>query len=454
MSDITELRQKYPVFSYDSYSWKIEMGNFHAAWNFVSGDRQFHPTIDIQLDKQVSLLDKSAIDTLVFSLGLAEIFSYWKATLSPTIIIKAGNLSQEQLTWWDKLNRNGMGQFFYENQIEDFVGSYHWESNSSKNHPSFDSHGSENTNLIMLGGGKDSAVSAQLLQERNITLTGFALNPTQAVSRLTQVLPFKHLISATRVIDPALLQLNHQGSPNGHVPFSAYLAFLATLVAYLHGFTSIIVSNEGSAEEENITYLGHKINHQYSKTLEFEHDFQTYLTRYLTSGISYFSLLRPLYELQIAGIFSRYPQFFAGFRSCNIAQKTDSWCGHCPKCLSVYLLLSPFLSAVELHTIFGHDLLASPDLLPIFCDMVEEGRTRPFECISTREETIVAANLTLPKYSTPLPVLLEYFRDHILPQRLSDLRDLTAKTLTHFGPHVMPREFVEIIRQALPITLQ
>ncbi len=58
------------------------------------------------------------MNNLVFHLGLMEIPTYWKATCSPEIVVKAGPLNKEQIKWWKDLIIKGMGQFFYENKID------------------------------------------------------------------------------------------------------------------------------------------------------------------------------------------------------------------------------------------------------------------------------------------------------------------------------------------------
>ncbi|OIO46916.1 MAG: hypothetical protein AUJ28_01590 [Parcubacteria group bacterium CG1_02_37_51] len=453
ISKIKSLREKYPTFVYNSYHWEIKDHVFEAGWDFVSGDIQYHPQLIIHLDQDVTQQNQVSLDSLVFHLGLAEIFSYWKATISPQIIIKAGQLSPEQISWWEKLHLHGMGQFFYENDIVDFVNSFHWTSNSTIQHSDLPSFTPNDTNLVLLGGGKDSVVTAQLLKEHQQPIVGFSLNSTPAVSRISQDLSLK-VITATRTIDPSLIVLNQIGYLNGHVPFSAYLAFTGTLVAYLYGLKSVIVSNEASAEEENVVYQDFKINHQYSKTLNFEQDFQHYFTKYLSPNIEYFSFLRPLYELQIAGIFSRYPQFFSSFRSCNVGQKTDTWCGNCAKCLSIYLLLGSFLSLSTMQSLFGQNVLDNPTLLPIFKAMIEVGQTRPFECIGTRNETIISTNLILQKCSGELPILIEYFKQDFLTSNPQNLNVSSHALLNHFGVHSMPGIFETILKQALPIELQ
>ncbi len=100
----------------------------------------------------------------------------------------------------------------------------------------------------------------------------------------------------------------------------------------MSGRKYIALSNESSANEVYVD--GSEINHQYSKSTEFERDFREYCAE---SGEApeYFSLLRPWSEWQIAREFVKYPQYFGVFQSCNLGSKTNVWCGGCAKCLYV-----------------------------------------------------------------------------------------------------------------------
>jgi hypothetical protein len=64
------------------------------------------------------------------------------------------------------------------------------------------------------------------------------------------------------------------------------------LFSYLYNYKYIILSNEKSASEENLIWNSLKINHQYSKSFEFEKDFVEYKNKYISKNIKYFSLLR------------------------------------------------------------------------------------------------------------------------------------------------------------------
>ena len=67
--------------------------------------------------------------------------------------------------------------------------------------------------------------------------------------------------------------------------------------------------------------------------------------------------------------FARLTRYHADFRSCNVGSKTDSWRGHCPKCLFVWVILSPFLSTGQLESIFGRNLAEDETLWETLCQL-------------------------------------------------------------------------------------
>ena len=114
------------------------------------------------------------------------------------------------------------------------------------------------------------------------------------------------ILIAKRTLAPEMLELNRLGYLNGHTPFSAIVAFSSVLAAYLYDLRYVALSNEASANES--TVAGSTVNHQYSKSFKFEEDFHQYEETYISSGVLYFSLLRPWSEYQIAAYFSRLEQ--------------------------------------------------------------------------------------------------------------------------------------------------
>ncbi len=174
------------------------------------------------------------------------------------------------------------------------------------------------------------------------------------------------------------------------------LAFVSILMSALTGCKDIALSNENSANES--TVLGQDINHQYSKSLEFENDFRAYVKAYLGESFNYFSFLRPLNELQIAQQFSFFPQYHKVFRSCNVGSKTDSWCCACAKCLFAYTILSPFLPPEKLQEYFGTNILDEEKLKDCLRALLGLEEVKPFECVGTVEEMNVALALLVERY--------------------------------------------------------
>ena len=150
--------------------------------------------------------------------------------------------------------------------------------------------------LIPIGGGKDSNVTLELLKELPYKRMGFRINLEDVSKKCAEIAGLKEeeIIEVERKIDPNLIKLNQQGFLNGHTPFSAMVAFLTYFVAMAQNLKYIILSNEESANESNIK--GENINHQYSKTIEFEKDLRNYVTNYICTNVpENFSMLRPLY---------------------------------------------------------------------------------------------------------------------------------------------------------------
>ncbi|MBV8508384.1 MAG: hypothetical protein JOZ11_21595 [Alphaproteobacteria bacterium] len=183
------------------------------------------------------------------------------------------------------------------------------------------------------------------------------------------------------------MKLNESGALNGHVPITGILSAIALASAVMSGCNAVAMSNEHSASAPNLSIDGVEINHQYSKSLEFERDFAEYVERFISPSISYFSLLRPLSEIEIARRFSKYPAYFGVFRSCNTAFRQARaargchWCCNCPKCRFVFLALSPFVAKPDLTEIFGRNLLDDETQRDGFAELCGLQANKPFECV-------------------------------------------------------------------------
>ena len=410
------LRKKYDYFIYEKYSIIRNINSFAITFVFNLADKfYFYPKIEIP-KKSFYLFDSLSdysLRNIIFHIGMIELISYWKCVCPPKIIIKPHYLNKEQINWWKKLYFNGLGEFFYLNSINTNINDFTEiiVNSDDKLKPS-GSCLTDDSTIIPVGGGKDSVVTLELLSKKSNNNLCLILNPREASLQTSEIAGYsaKNTIEIWRTIDPKLLELNEKGFLNGHTPFSALLAFVTVLSAIITNKKNIVLSNESSANESTIRLRQTNINHQYSKSFTFEKDFRFYVNKYISKDINYYSFLRPLSELQIAKLFSKFPKYFFCFKSCNKGSKTDIWCGKCPKCMFTFIILSPFISQQKLELIFGKNLFDDADLLHYFNQLIGKENRKPFECIGTVEEVNIALCMTIAKEDKKnLPYLLKYY---------------------------------------------
>ena len=402
-----EYREKYPDFIYDSFSYSIDE-NLNIDFHYViPGLEEFNHKIIIPREYIDISYDKEYLEYLIFNIGMIEVINYIKCTCSKNIIINAGYIDIDGINFFKKMYFKGLGELLYRNNIDVSIDAlFNFICNCEEKELPTNNYCGRG-NLICVGGGKDSCVSLEILKnEKNNSC--LVINPKDVNIECCRVAGYKDkdIIRVERIIDKKILDINNKGFLNGHVPFSSVVAFISYLVAYLSGKENIILSNESSANE--VTVLGTDVNHQYSKTYEAENDFRSYM-----SNINYFSLLRGLSEFNIAKMFSHYDKYHHVFKSCNLGSKSIpwKWCCNCPKCLFIFVILSPFLSIDKLISIFGENLYEREDLLDTFKEIIGYSDNKPFECVGTYEEARYAVSLVIEK-SSELPYLLKYYKDN------------------------------------------
>lgn len=403
MHTFDSLRELHKEFIYHSYNITSDGFSFH----FSIDDFHFYPSW--KCEEGLLKNPTPFAQYIIFNIGMAELVSYWKCACPKKVIVKTGMLTKEQCLWWKKLYFNGLGEFFYKNNINADMDSFMEIIPDNTDKPVFKSEKEQDGFFIPIGGGKDSIVTTELLRPYRDKTMCYIINPRGATLGCARTAGFEEsaIVGVRRTIDKELLNRNADGYLNGHTPFSAVVAFSSYLFAYLKGLKYIALSNESSANESNVQ--GTKINHQYSKSTEFERDFRNYVSEYLDDSIQYFSMLRCWSEWQIAKKFVQYPKYFSVFQSCNLGSKTDSWCGKCAKCLYVYILLSAFLDDKALVGIFGLDMLAVADFRGMFEGLIYEDVDKPFECVGTKEEIRLALYTAAKKRGEKLPLLLKEY---------------------------------------------
>ena len=443
-SKFDALRREFSTFTFERQSVAKKDGHLSLTFEFNLDDRyHFRPTLEIPARTffDWESIPMEQLEILAFQIGMTELVSYWKIACPKKVVVKPYALTKSQISFWKKLYYNGLGEFLYLNgisvseaelmEIVDFEGidtlpsvgmtcpqnpADHVIPSDEGASVSMGSVRFEERTLVPIGGGKDSVVTLECLRNE-MPVIPMIVNPRGATLSCVKVAGYEEneFIVINRTLDPMMLQLNKEGYLNGHTPFSALLAFISILVAFGSRSKYIALSNENSANETTVP--GTNINHQYSKSIEFERDFRNYVAENLSDEVQYFSFLRPLSELQIASLFAQCEAYHTVFRSCNVGSKTDSWCGHCPKCLFTWIILSPFLSHDKLTAIFGKNLMADESLQPIFEELNGTAPVKPFECVGTVEEVRACMEAVKGNKKDVEVILHRFNEEHFLPEK-------------------------------------
>ncbi len=445
-------RKTFPVFAYKDYTILDTPEELQITYHFeIPGLSAFDPTWRFPKKDSSPLHaeENRTLQEMLFGLGMVELVSYWKIACPPKVIVTAGPLSDAQIRWWKELYYLGLGEFFYTNGIDTDPETFMELTSlaAAFNGQDIPCSAKEGC-LIPIGGGKDSACTIEMLKKSNHTLKTYIINPRGATLETVKAagLSMDDSIHARRTLDARMIQLNKEGYLNGHTPFSALVAFSSLITAYIHGLKYIALSNESSANES--TVAGSMVNHQYSKSFKFEQDFHNYEKEFIRSGIHYFSMLRPLSEFQIAKYFAGTTAYHDIFRSCNVGSKQDIWCGHCPKCLFVFLILSPFLSHAHLAEIFGTDMLNDPAMQNDFEKLIGMQDEKPFECVGSRDEVNAAICQTIERMEQDgeaLPLLFSWYKAQ--PVYTASFPYRHTYDIHYDDAHLLPAEFLDILTE-------
>ena len=118
--------------------------------------------------------------------------------------------------------------------------------------------------LLLNGGGKDTAVMAELAKTTGLPLSWCSINGGDRHQLLERASHISDSYSLRLRVDPAI---GHDGRYKwGHTPFAAVYMAVSLLVAVARRFRYVAIGNEYSASIGNVLYRGVELNHQYSKS--------------------------------------------------------------------------------------------------------------------------------------------------------------------------------------------
>ena len=392
------------MFRYGSWAVDAEHGTLTCGYSLDG--REFTERVRLAPGPRWHTEAARAAARLVFLLAGV---SYYKTAAPPVIDLGATALTDAELAILREFYLQGLGEFAYRNNLD--LTGLRIEARRADAHRDAGEPGTSQRALIPFGGGIDSIVVVERVRRLADTALFVVSRPADRFAAIEEPAAVTGLpvVRAEREIDPQLLRSAELGFLNGHVPVTGILSAIAVLAARLQDRDAVIMSNEWSASVPTLRYQGRPVNHQYSKSADFEAAFRGVLT----GNPEYFSWLRDRTELWVGREFAKLGPYHASFRSCNKAFYTERarrfahWCGQCDKCAFVDLILSPFLPAGELRRIFAvtGEPLGDPGLAARFRSLLGAG-AKPFECVGEVTECRAAVLLAARREDRASPTLL------------------------------------------------
>jgi hypothetical protein len=383
------------VFRYRDYA--VDAGRGVLSLRYELDGREFTERVSLPPGARWHTEEARAAARLVFLLSGV---SYYKTAAPPVIDFGETALTGTEEAFLREFYLQGLAEFAYRNHLD--LTSLTLQSRRAPDQPTApQTPPGPRRALVPFGGGIDSIVTVEQVRQQADVALFVVSRPADRFDAIEQPAAVAGLpvVRAEREIDPQLLRSAELGFLNGHVPVTGILSAIAVLAAVLEDRDAVVMSNEWSASIPTLEFDGRPVNHQFSKSEEFEAAFRGVLA---DQGClpDYFSWLRDRTELWVGREFAKLRPYHASFRSCNKAFYTERarrfahWCGQCDKCVFIDLILAPFLPAGALRQIFAvaGEPLDDPALEPKFRSLLGAG-AKPFECVGEVTECRAAVLL-------------------------------------------------------------
>jgi len=432
---VPQPRVRGSAFRYGAFDIDAERGVLSCRYELDG--REFTERVTLSAGPRWHTEAARAAARLVFLLAGV---SYYKTAAPPVVDFGETALTTAELAFLREFYLQGLGEFAYRNALD--LTSLRLEARSADpggttppappapggTHPPRPPLGGttppdpprpplgEQRALVPFGGGIDSIVTVERVRRRADAALFVVSGPADRFDAIEQPAAVTGLpvVRAEREIDPQLLRSAELGFLNGHVPVTGILSAIAVLAAVLEDRDAVVMSNEWSASVPTLEYQGRPVNHQFSKSEQFEAAFRDVLANRPAPLPGYFSWLRDRTELWVGQEFAALEPYHSSFRSCNKAfyteraRRLDHWCGQCDKCCFIDLILAPFLPAQALRRIFAvtGEPLEDPGLAAKFRSLLGAG-AKPFECVGEVTECRAAVLLAARRDDRVGPGLLQ-----------------------------------------------
>ncbi len=407
-----------PATSTLTFTYKVEFRN-HRVKTYTD-----HLYLKDVPSESWEKIPKAVLEPTLQALLLMLGINYWTVFPTKNMRIEGFTLTRDQARFWDALYLNGLAEFFYLMKMDfhDLIAFPYDDAATAPAPARLDSVvGKPGRALLLNGAGKDSILSAEMLKASGMPFDFFAFGPSLAHERVAALVGAK-TISVTRRRDSRMNLAATIHRVSSAYPSVSTFTFIATLLAELLGYNSIIFSNERSADFDNLTYRGLSVNHQWCKSSEAEKMTNEYIQRYITPDISTSSLLREFSELEIVRRFVQYPQYLQHVTSCNSYfcysrfeqhfLRTPYWCKECPKCVFLFACFAAFLPKKEVVEMFGADLYARKRHLRMIRRILGIEGFKPLDCVGEPEEMILAMHYAARRGEYKSDPAMRLFEEH------------------------------------------
>lgn len=433
----------YKTFIFESYNFDIKTKTLELVYSFDS--KLFFKEQITFISNKLLNIDEIGILYNVFKyIHIACGISYYKLFLTKNIEVKTFDLNIQQANFFNDFYREGLGEFCFKNNIENIDEIINFPFQKKAVNKSI-KYQLPKKFCVPIGGGKDSIVSLEILKSFTDNIITGSVNTAHSIEEIIKISETENFL-IKRTISPNLIELNNNldknGGYNGHVPITGILSFILCAGSIIYGYDTVIMSNERSSNVGNVKFGNKNINHQWSKSFDFEKKANKFFKLFIINSFNYVSLLRPLSEIHIVKLFAKLEKYHSIFKSCNknfkIENRITNWCCDCDKCRFVFLILSIFLNKDKLTNIFGKNLLNEQDNLEAYMELVGLKNFKPFECVGEINESIYA--ILASHHSFNDSFIIKKLR-HLFEKK--DKEKLKAELFSLNPKHLLNQELLE-----------
>ena len=361
---------------------------------------------------------------------------------------------------WGQIFFNVWGVWRYNNQLENYTGpqiAHTAVDNPTSQTIRLEKAKNQEKTLMMCGGGKDSLATSILLEGAGIPYDAMIYSHNIYGQAQSQHDLIDGMLDHTKagerhrgwvydnaVDSPAPRLYPEYGVANMLAAETVSSYWTALPIALQHNYTQVILGITRSTDEHNLVWeeTGEEINYLWGMSTAAETLLHDYIKNELVSNLSYFHLLRPVYDLVI---FNLLPEKIAAVPTTHSCAQEKPWCCRCPKCLYVWMHLVAYLDDGVIEQMFDKNLFDLPENRDILRKMLGLEGFKPADCVGTVSETQIAYLLCRSKLKTGQ--IVEDIQPGDLHMDLESFLDTYNQVAPRYGS--IPEEVYERIKPQL-----